>query len=191
MPWKKSDGTYIQEGKAWVGTDGTKYPAVWTRFSDTQLESFGLTWEEPSASPEPYNAEFYSSRDKDGTLIEKELADSNVVDENGQAVLDPITGNQMVTLGVKSVWLMRTREEAKNMLSKHDWAVTRKIEKDIAIPSDITTYRDNIRTACATIETKINNCSNITEFKALFDIPVDSDGNPTGKAPIFDFPDEI
>ena len=191
MPWKKSDGTYIQEGKAWVGTDGSKYPAVWTRFSDTKLKSFGLTWEDPPASPEPYNAEFYSGRDKDGKLIEKELADSNAVDENGKAVLDPITGKQMVTLGVKSIWLMRTREEAKNMLSKHDWVVTRKIEKDIVIPSEITTYRDNIRTACATIETKINNCSSITEFKALFDIPVDKDGKATGKAPIYDFPDEI
>jgi len=28
------------------------------------------------------------------------------------------------------------------------------------------------------------------EFMALFDLPKDSDGNPTGNAPINDFPDE-
>ena len=27
MPWKKSDGTYIKEGKGWVGVDGTKFPS--------------------------------------------------------------------------------------------------------------------------------------------------------------------
>ena len=191
MPWKKADGTIVQIGKSWVDDNKIRHPSNWNIWTDDYKKSMGLTGEDPVAQPEPYNAEFYSSRDKDGKLIEKELADSNTVDENGKAVLDPVTGKQMVTLGVKSVWLMRTREEAKNMLSKHDWVITRKIEKDIAIPSDITTYRDNIRTACASIETKINNCSSITEFKALFDIPVDEDGKATGKAPIYDFPDEI
>ena len=69
--------------------------------------------------------------------------------------------------------------------------ITRKSEKDTAIPSDVTTYRDAVRTKCDSIETAINNCSNLTEFMALFDIPVDKDGQPTGKAPIYDFPDEI
>ena len=69
--------------------------------------------------------------------------------------------------------------------------IVRNAEKSTAIPSDITTYRDAIRTKCASIETAINNCSNLTEFIALFDVPVDSDKNPTGNAPINDFPDEI
>ena len=38
----------------------------------------------------------------------------------------------------------------------------------------------------------INNCSNLTQFMALFDLPVDSDNNPTGDpAPMNDWPDEI
>ena len=69
--------------------------------------------------------------------------------------------------------------------------MTRKAEKGTAIPDATQTYRDNVRTACSTIETKINNCSNLTQFMALFDVPVDSDGIPTGKnAPINDFPNE-
>ena len=66
------------------------------------------------------------------------------------------------------------------MLSNTDWMVSRKAEKGTAIPDATQTYRDSVRTACNTIETKINNCSNLTEFMALFDTPVDSDGNPTG-----------
>ena len=68
MPWKKSDGTYIKEGKAWVGVDGTKYPAVWTRFSDTELKTFGLTWEDPPASQEPFDSRFYWGRKTDGSF---------------------------------------------------------------------------------------------------------------------------
>jgi hypothetical protein len=69
--------------------------------------------------------------------------------------------------------------------------ITRKSEKGTDIPSDVTTYRDAIRTKCASIETAINNCSNLTQFMALFNAPVDSDGNHTGNPPIYDFPDEI
>ena len=41
-------------------------------------------------------------------------------------------------------------------LSETDWYVTRKSEKGTAIPSDIQTERDNLRTACDTHETAIN-----------------------------------
>ena len=163
MPWKKSDGTYIKEGKAWVGVDGTKYPSVWTRFSDEELKKFGLTWEDPSKSLEPYDDTFYWGRNA-----------------------------KLINKGLKTIWVEKTKETANNLLSKWDWKVVRKSEKNTAIDSDVATYRDAVRTKCASIETAINNCSNLTQFMALFDLPVDSDGNPTGNpAPIYDFPDEI
>ena len=192
MPWKKSDGTYIKEGKAWVNVDGTKFPSVWRRFSNDELKTFGLTWEDPPASQEPFDNRFYWGRKTDGSLIERNLTDVNEVDEDGKAVIDPITGKQMVTLGLKSIWVAQTKQTAQNKLNRHDWMITRKSEKGTAIPSDVTTYRDAVRTKCASIETAINNCSNLTQFIALFEAPVDSDDKPTGDpAPINDFPDEI
>ena len=192
MPWKKSDGTYIKEGKAWVGVDGTKFPSVWRRFSNDELKTFGLTWEDPPASQEPFDNRFYWGRKTDGSLIERSLTDVNEVDEDGKALLDPITGKQVVTLGLKSIWVAQTKQTAQNKLNRHDWMITRKSEKGTAIPSDVTTYRDAVRTKCASIETAINNCSNLTQFIALFEAPVDSDDKPTGDpAPINDCPDEI
>lgn len=41
-------------------------------------------------------------------------------------------------------------------LSKTDWYVTRNSEKGTAIPSDIQTERDDLRTACDTHESAIN-----------------------------------
>ena len=132
---------------------------------------------------------FYWGRKTDGTLIERSLTDVKEVDGDGKAILDP-DGNQIITLGLKSIWITQTKTTANYLLSESDWMVTRKSEKGTAIPDATTTYRDSVRTACNTIETKINACSNLTEFIALFETPVDSDGMPTGNPPIFDFPKE-
>ena len=190
MPWKKSDGTYIKEGQAWVGVDGTKFPSVWTRFSDSELKSFGLTWEELSKDKEPYDQRFYSGRKSDGTLIELNLADEDAVDASGNKIKDA-DGKQVIKEGLKTTWIRITKETANSLLSQTDWMVTRKSEKGTAIPSDITSYRDSIRTSCATIETKINDCTKVSELIELFNAKVDSDGKYIANAPIFDFPDEI
>ena len=41
------------------------------------------------------------------------------------------------------------------------------------------------------IEAAITAASDLAAFIALYDVPVDADGNPTGNAPINDWPDEI
>ena len=190
MPWKHN-GREIKVGKAWVTDNGTQHPAQWSRWSNEKKTSEGLTWEDPPASQEPFDDRFYNGRQADGTLIEKNLTDRNEVDSDGNALLDA-DGNQYVTEGLKTIWIRQTKRTAQEKLNKHDWIIVRNAEKSTAIPTDITTYRDAIRTKCASIETAINNCSNLTQFMVLFDAPVDSNGNPTGDpAPINDFPDEI
>ena len=42
-----------------------------------------------------------------------------------------------------------------------------------------------------TIEGKITGAANFAAFIALYDTPVDGDGNPTGNAPIVDWPDAL
>jgi hypothetical protein len=183
MVWKHN-GKVISVGKSWVSDTNTKYPKQWINLTDAEKKSAGLVWEDDPVV-QTFDNRFYSAKD-----VELKLADVDAVDDNGKAIIDIRTGKQMVTLGLKSIWINRTKEQANDLLKKSDWEVTRKAEKGTAIASATSTYRDKVRTACNTIETKINNCGNLTEFKALFDTPVDSDGNPTGNAPIYDFPDE-
>ena len=115
----------------------------------------------------------------------------NVVDDDGNAVNDPITGQQMVTLGLKSVWVTQTKRTAADKLAVHDWYVTRNAEKSTAIPSSVTTYRDAVRTKCAEIETALNGASDLAAFMALFEDTRDSDDNVTAVAKINDWPNEI
>jgi len=191
MPWKKSDGTIVQVGKSWVDDNKIRHPSNWNIWTDDYKKKMGLTWEDPPASEESFDINFYSGRKADGTLIEKSLTDVNAVDADGKAIIDPETGKQMVTLGLKTIWVAQTKATAQEKLNKHDWMITRKSEKGTDIPSDVTTYRDAVRTKCASIETSINNCSSLADFIKLFDAPVDSNKIPTGNAPINDFPDEI
>ena len=189
MPWKKKDGTIIKAGQGWTDDNNIVHPSNWMIWSDTYKKAVGLTWEDSPASEAPFDNRFYWGRKKDGTLIERSLTDIKEVDSDGKAILDE-DGNQVVTKGVKTIWIKQTKQDTNAILSKTDWMITRKTEKGTAIPDATTKYRDSVRTACNTIETKINNCSNLKEFMALFDTPLDSDGKPTGNAVINDFPKE-
>ena len=184
MAWKHN-GRTIKIGKAWVSDDNTKYPRQWNNLTDAEKKSAGLVWEDDPVV-ETFDNKFYWAKD-----IERKLADENVVDEDGKAIIDPMTGKQMVQLGLKSNWIAKTKTTANGLLASSDWYVTRKAEASTAIPSDISTYRTAVRTASKTIEDKINGCADLDAFKALFDAPVDSDGNPTANAPIYNFPDEV
>jgi|TARA_R100000084_G_scaffold58217_1_gene24770 hypothetical protein len=187
MPWKYS-GRIIRVGKAWVDNDGTQYPAVWNNLSADEKAAIGLTWEDEVAA---HDNRFYWGRDADGELIPRSLTDINEVDEDGEPRLD-IDGNQIVTKGLKTVAIETVKTQAAGLLAPYDWQVIKATEvESYSVPSNITTYRAAVRTASNNIETSITNAADLTAFMALYDTPVDSDGKPTGNAPINDWPDPI
>jgi len=190
MPWKYN-GKNLRIGREFTGTDGTKYPKIWMRYSADEKASIGITWEDPPASEAPFDNRFYWGRNTDGSLIARSLTDVNEVDDDGNAILDD-DGNQLVTLGLKSNAINLVKRQAADQLAPTDWMVIR-LQEDSSktLSTAITNYRAAVRTASGTIETSIGNASDLAAFMALFDTPVDSDGNPTGNAPINDWPDAI
>ena len=124
-------------------------------------------------------------------MIEKSLTDTLWVDDDGKAIIDDITGKQGVTDGLKTIHIQQTKQTANSLLSPTDWMVIRAAEDSSkAVASKYTTYRAAVRTACANIETKINDASDMAGFMALWDTPT-KDGEPTGNAPINDWPDVV
>ena len=184
MAYKYKERT-LKVGKGWADDNGFKHPYNWaSAWTDADKANWGVTFEaDPDTS---YDSTFYFAKD-----IPRILGDTLWVDDDGEAVIDTMTGVQGVTAGLKTNWIAQTKSSGNSKLTSTDWYVTRKAEASTAIPSDISTYRSAVRTATGTIETAINNCANLDDFKALFVVPMDSDNNPTGKAPIYNFPDEI
>ena len=183
MAYKYKD-RYLKVGKAWKDDNGIQHPYNWaSSWSADDLKKWGVNVEKDVDTS--YDDRFYWAKS-----IERKLEDENAVDQDGKAILDE-DGNQVINKGLKNIWIERTKSTANGLLTASDWYVTRKSETDTAIPSDISKYRTDVRTATKTIEDKINGCSKLADFIKLFDTPVDKDGNPTGNAPIYDFPKEI
>ena len=136
------------------------YPANWLRLSTAQeKKDLGIT--EVADSP-VYDSRFYW-----GNGTAKTLTDTNEVDENGDPLLDE-NGDQVVTLGVKSVLKAQEKATAGSLLAKYDWYVIRKSETSKAIPTTIKTYRTSVRTACLTRETEIDNCVDTAALVNLY-----------------------
>ena len=136
------------------------YPANWLRLSTAQeKKDLGIT--------EVADAPTYDSRFYWGNGTAKTLTDTNEVDENGDPLLDE-NGDQVVTLGVKSVLKAQEKATAGSLLAKYDWYVIRKSETSKAIPTTIKTYRTAVRTACLTRETEIDNCADTAALVTLY-----------------------
>ena len=148
-----------------------QYPANWLRLS-TAEEKIALGITEVADAP-TYDSRFYKG---DGSA--KALDDVNATDENGDPVLDS-NGDQVVTLGVKSVLKAQEKVTAGSLLAKYDWYVVRKAEKSTAIPTAITTYRDGVRTACNTRETEIDACADTAALVTLYSLKDDGTPNIT------------
>jgi len=145
------------------------YPANWLRLSTAdEKTAIGIT---EVADDPTYDNRFYWG---DGTA--KALDDVNATDENGDLLKDE-NGDQVVTLGVKSVLKAREKVTAGSLLARYDWYIVRKAEKSTAIPTAISTYRDAVRTACNTRETEIDACADTTALVTLYGATYDENEN--------------
>jgi hypothetical protein len=180
--WKYGE-TVIRVGRSWTNNDGITHPRNWANWSDADKAAAGLVWED---DPATFDSRFYWSAD-----VPKALDDVNEVDEDGNPLLDE-DGVQVVTKGLKSNAIALVKTQAGGLLAPTDWMVIKATEvADYTVPADVLTYRAAVRTASNTIEAAITAAADHAAFMALYDVPVDADGNPTGNAPINDFPEAI
>ena len=145
------------------------YPANWLRLATAdEKTAIGITEIE---DPKVYDSRFYNSDGSEKSIedynqyYEKDAEDGSY--KKGDAIKDS-EGNVIVFKGVKSVLKANEKAMANSMLSKYDWYVVRKAEKGTEIPSSITTYRDAVRTACATRESEITACADTAALVTLY-----------------------
>lgn len=176
MPWKYN-GVQVKPGKSWTDSSGIIHPSNWNIWTDSYKTEMGLVWIEPETKP-IFDKRFYYS-----ASIPRSLDDITQVDDNGNPLLD-LDGNPIVSEGLKTEWLKKTKKTANDMLEKTDWYVLRELSRGVTVPTEISTYRDAILQSCTDIEIAINNCTTLEEFILLFDT---TEGKPT----ISNWPEEI
>jgi hypothetical protein len=184
--WKYGE-TVIRVGRSWVDNDGVRHPVQWsTGWSAEEKAAKGLVWVD---DVQPHDSRFYWGRDAEGALIPKNIDDVNEVDEDGNPLLDA-DGEQVVTKGLKTNAIALVKTQAGGLLAPTDWMVIKASEVgDYSVPTSVLEFRAAVRLASNQIEAAITACTDLASFMALYDVPVDADGNPTGNAPINDFPE--
>ena len=176
-----------------------KYPrAIYTLWTEAERNAIGI-----------YTVEYDDSNKKDekwyintnqsyafgsgkvtatyGTATAKAHADANFTAQDEEDELG--TEGELKSRGLKYKLIRTVKEQAANELARTDWYITRKTEKNTAIPSAITTHRNLVRSRQAAMETAITNASDTPALETLYTYTEDSDGvvsRPLAEIPTLD-----
>ena len=164
----KLNGKTLRIGRAFTHAE-VQYPANWLQLStEADRNALGIIWED---DPVRADDRFYWDGDINNP---KALEDKEEVDEDGNPLYVKVLDNtdpensemvdsdeRLVTKGLKSTMIAQVKHTAGTLLAQTDWYVTRLNEKSTAIPADVTTKRDAIRTECDRLETAIAGAADV------------------------------
>ena len=191
---------YVNNPKSVVIGD-VRYPAkIFELWSKDEKEAIGIyeiivdktNYKDPAYyinTDSSYNFADNQVTESWGTAIAKQLEDENAVDENDDPVLDS-DGVQIINYGLKTEKKKIVKAQASGLLSPTDWYVVKATEvADYSVPSNITTFRADVRAKSNEMETQIDACTTVNELKALYEYTRQEDG--TQKRPLAEFPKEV
>ena len=161
----------LKPNRAWTDDNGITHPRNWHIWSAEDKAAAGIT--EVIEDTPPDSRLYKWSMDRNGSIT-----------STAKALDDAGSGDDLV-LGVKSTLKNEVKSQQGSLLAQTDWAVVRKSEKSTAIPSNISTWRDAIRTKATAMESAIDGAANTAAVAALF-LSWDSDGNKSGI--LYDWP---
>ena len=160
--------------------NNVRYPSnMFTKYTDNEKAAIGIYPVEDSGTKGDDKFEYtsqatytWSASDKkvttSYTITEKSLVDTEAKDESGNNILDE-KGNKTYNYGLKTQAKNLAKQQANDYIKQFNWLVERSIyDSSKAIPDAVKTYVAAIKTDCAEIETAIDNASDMTAFKALY-----------------------
>jgi len=117
--------------------NGTSYPANWLRLTSL-AEKEAIGITEVADETTTYDDRFYWGVDNP-----KDLAT------------------------LKTTWTAQVKDTANKLLAQTDWMVIRKAERDVAIPTDVVTYRAGVVTECSRLIAAIAGASDVPALIAV------------------------
>ena len=191
------------KGNKGITIDDVQYPqSIFTLWTESERNSIGIfTVDVDNTNFKDQNyyintnqiISYDSSTDKVtasyGTATARKINDEDAVDENGDKLKDE-KGNQIINYGLKTKYKKQFNEEAKGLLEKTDWYVIKATDvESYSVPSDISTYRTQVRAKVNSMETDIDDCSTVEELITLLTYTTNDAG--VSSRPLGEFPDEV
>ena len=192
--------TSMPNGNKGLEINGVKHPAsIFTLWTESERNAIGVyTIEIDNTNLK--DEEYYINTDITytfgsgkvtgtyGTATAKSLTDITWTQkqiDDGDAP-DGADTDTVAIEGLKTVLIRDIKKQAQSELNRTDWYITRKSEKDTAIPSSITTHRDAVRAKQTEMETAITNASDTPALETLYTYTEQEDGSvtrPLGELP--------
>jgi hypothetical protein len=180
--------TKFLNGNRGITLNDLQYPrAIYTLWTEAERNAIGIysivyddtnkketQWYKNTKQTYTYDASAGTVTATYGTATAKAHADTNFSAQDEEDGLG--TEGELNTRGLKYNLIQTVKAQAAGELSKTDWYITRKSEKNTAIPSAITTHRNLVRSRQAAMETAITNASDTPALETLYTYTKDSDG---------------
>ena len=179
-----------------------RYPSnMFTKYTDAEKAAIGIYPVEDSGTKGNDRFEntsgptyTWSASDKkvttSYTITEKSLVDVEQKDESGNNILDE-KDNKTYNYGLKTQAKNLAKKQANGYIKQFNWLVERSIyDSSKTIPDVVKTYVAAIKTDCTNIEKAIDDASDMTAFKKLYDWEYNEDGTIKTIAPIENWSDD-
>jgi hypothetical protein len=188
--------TKYLNGNKGIQIGDLKYPrAIYTLWTEAERNAIGIytvEYDDSNKEDERWyintNQSYAFANNKVtatyGTATAKAHADTTWTAEDEDNGLG--TEGEIAARGLKYDLIRTVKAQAAGILAETDWYITRKSEKNTAIPSSITTHRDAVRSKQAAMETAITNASDTAALETLYTFTKQDDGSiarPLGELP--------
>ena len=178
-----------------------QYPkSIYSLWSNAEREAIGI-YEVSVDNTNKKDEEYYINTDISysfdgssvigsyGTPTPKPLDDVLFVEGDEDMPSDKAVGD-VKQYGLKGQKISIIKQQAGGLLAPTDWYVIKANEvADYSVPTDIATYRANVRAKSNEMENQINACTTVDELKALYEYSEDAEGNVS--RPLAEFPLEV
>ena len=125
-----------------------------------------------------------------GTATAKAIADSTYTPQDKTDGLIPSGEDvgDVKTKGLKTIKKELINNQCENLLAASDWRVVKATETETTMHRSWKTWRASVRTKCNSMQTQIDNASDLDALSALFTYTEQEDGSVT--RPLGEFPEK-
>ena len=188
--------TQMPKGNIGIQIGDVKYPSqIYTLWSEAERNAIGIYTVEIDETNRK-DEEWYTNtnityafsggkvKGTYGTATAKKIADTLWTEQDktdGKIPSDKDVGD-VATRGLKFIKKEIINNQCGGILKHSDWRVVKATETGEAMDSGWKTYRASVRTKCNSMQTEIDNASDVDALAALFK------RNESGVRPLGDFP---